>query len=148
MFIRPFSLMRKGQRIKADIIGPNAQSGRFPAMSALPPRPTQSVFGKPSLEALLLLHFIHPPLPSSRTSPFQRGCPKGGGLRFRDLSRPWNTLLSSLRVIASEAPQSIYDRFMEDLFPKNIHFHFQYFTRQPTTASSASTTRCIISVPR
>ena len=27
--------MRKGQRIKADIIGPNAQSGRFPAMSAV-----------------------------------------------------------------------------------------------------------------
>ena len=29
-----FSLMRSNRRIKADIIGPNAQSGRFPAMSA------------------------------------------------------------------------------------------------------------------
>ncbi|MBO6024856.1 MAG: hypothetical protein J6P83_08395 [Bacteroidales bacterium] len=32
-----FSLIRKDERIKADIIGPNAQSGRFPAMSTTPP---------------------------------------------------------------------------------------------------------------
>jgi hypothetical protein len=60
----PFVLKQKDQKFKADIIGPIAQSGRFPAMSALPPRPTQSVFGKPSLEALLLYSSL---LPSSRT---------------------------------------------------------------------------------
>jgi hypothetical protein len=41
-------LKQKDQKFKADIIGPIAQSGRFPAMSALPPRPTQSGFGIPA----------------------------------------------------------------------------------------------------
>jgi hypothetical protein len=54
-------LKEKEQKFKVDIIGPNAQSGRFPAMSALPPRPTQSSFGEPSLDALLPLHFIRAP---------------------------------------------------------------------------------------
>jgi hypothetical protein len=40
-YIRSFFLIRTNQRIKADIIGPNAQSGRFPAMSARPTHPTQ-----------------------------------------------------------------------------------------------------------
>ena len=31
----PFVLKQKDQKFKADIIGPNAQSGRFPAMSAV-----------------------------------------------------------------------------------------------------------------
>ena len=44
--------------------------------------------------------------------------------------------------------RSIYDRFTIDLFPKNHQFHSQQLTRQPTTASSALTTRCIISAPR
>ena len=35
-----FSLMRRNRRIKADIIGPNAQSGRFPAMSAVAHAPS------------------------------------------------------------------------------------------------------------
>ena len=35
-----FSLMRRNRRIKADIIRPNAQSGRFPAMSAVPRAPS------------------------------------------------------------------------------------------------------------
>ena len=43
----PFLLKEKDQKFKADIIGPYAQSGRFPAMSARPTRPTQSVFGVP-----------------------------------------------------------------------------------------------------
>ena len=34
-FSCPFFLIRKDQRIKADIIGPNTRSGRFPAMSAV-----------------------------------------------------------------------------------------------------------------
>jgi hypothetical protein len=42
-----FSLMRSNRRIKADIIGPNAQSGRFPAMSAGPAHPTRLRFGVP-----------------------------------------------------------------------------------------------------
>ena len=41
-------LDEKEPRIKADIIGPNAHSGRFPAMSAGPARPTHSVFGVPA----------------------------------------------------------------------------------------------------
>ena len=36
-----FSLMRRNRRIKADIIGPNTQSGRFPAMSAVARTPDQ-----------------------------------------------------------------------------------------------------------
>jgi hypothetical protein len=40
-------LKQKDQKFKADIIGPNAQSGRFPAMSARPTRPTHSRFGVP-----------------------------------------------------------------------------------------------------
>ena len=44
-----FSLMRSNRRIKADIIGPNAQSGRFPAMSAGPAHPTRLRFGVPKL---------------------------------------------------------------------------------------------------
>ena len=32
--------MRRNRRIKADIIGPNAQSGRFPAMSAMAHAPS------------------------------------------------------------------------------------------------------------
>ena len=32
--------MRRNRRIKADIIGPNAQSGRFPAMSAMANAPS------------------------------------------------------------------------------------------------------------
>lgn len=35
-----FSLMRRNRRIKADIIGPFAQSGRFPAMSAMARAPS------------------------------------------------------------------------------------------------------------
>ena len=35
-----FSLMRRNRRIKADILGPNAQSGRFPAMSAMARAPS------------------------------------------------------------------------------------------------------------
>ena len=35
-----FSLMRRNRRIKADIIGPIAQSGRFPAMSAMARAPS------------------------------------------------------------------------------------------------------------
>jgi len=34
-FFFPFLLKEKDQKFKADIIGPNAQSGRFPAMSAV-----------------------------------------------------------------------------------------------------------------
>ena len=45
---RPFLLTGKDQRVKADIIGPYAQSGRFPAMSARPARPTQPVFDNPT----------------------------------------------------------------------------------------------------
>ena len=33
-FVCPFLLKEKDQKFKADIIGPLAQSGRFPAMSA------------------------------------------------------------------------------------------------------------------
>ena len=44
-----FSLMRSNRRIKADIIGPNAQSERFPAMSAGPAHPTRLRFGVPKL---------------------------------------------------------------------------------------------------
>ena len=43
----PFVLKQKDQKFKADIIGPNAQSGHFPAMSARPARPTHSRFGVP-----------------------------------------------------------------------------------------------------
>ena len=46
---RAFFLIRKHERIKADIIGPNAQSGRFPAMSAGPAHPTRLRFGVPKL---------------------------------------------------------------------------------------------------
>ena len=47
--------MRKDERIKADIIGPNTRSGRFPAMSAVPARPNQVSVGVPSLLGLYLL---------------------------------------------------------------------------------------------
>ena len=42
--------MRKEQRIKADIIGPIAQSGRFPAMSARPTHPAQWRVGGAGVE--------------------------------------------------------------------------------------------------
>ncbi len=49
----------KGERIKADIIGPNTQSGRFPAMSARPTRPTQSGFWRSQPRCpLLSLSFL------------------------------------------------------------------------------------------
>ena len=35
LFPLPFLLKEKEQKFKADIIGPNTQSGRFPAMSAV-----------------------------------------------------------------------------------------------------------------
>ena len=35
VFPLPFLLKEKEQKFKADIIGPNTQSGRFPAMSAV-----------------------------------------------------------------------------------------------------------------
>jgi hypothetical protein len=45
IIIRPFVLKQKDQKFKADIIGPNAHSGRFPAMSARLAHPTRSVLG-------------------------------------------------------------------------------------------------------
>ena len=41
-------LDEKEPRIKADIIGPDAHSGRFPAMSARPTRPARPRFGVPT----------------------------------------------------------------------------------------------------
>ena len=43
IFFRPFLLKEKDQKFKADIIGPNTQSGRFPAMSteARAPNPVE-----------------------------------------------------------------------------------------------------------
>ena len=49
IIIRPFVLKQKDQKFKADIIGPNAHSGRFPAMSARLAHPTRSVLGVPNL---------------------------------------------------------------------------------------------------
>ena len=49
------------QRIKADIIGPIAQSGRFPAMSARPTHPAQWRVGgarRGGFWDLVLLQFI------------------------------------------------------------------------------------------
>ncbi len=46
-FSCPFVLKQKDQKFKADIIGPTAQCGRFPAMSAWPARPAQSGVGVP-----------------------------------------------------------------------------------------------------
>ena len=69
--------------------GPRAQPGRSLAFP-------HTALGK---ETALM---DNAPAPSRHRgpSPFQRGCPKGGGLRSRDLLRSWDSLLSSLRVIA------------------------------------------------
>ena len=40
LFPLPFLLKEKEQKFKADIIGPNTQSGRFPAMSAVARAPS------------------------------------------------------------------------------------------------------------
>ena len=45
-----FFLKKRKRKFKADIIGPNTQSGRFPAMSAGPARPTRMRLVIPSLE--------------------------------------------------------------------------------------------------
>ena len=54
-FFRSYYLTKKDQKVKADTIGPNAQSGCgwctyriIPAMSAKPEHPTQLVFGVPA----------------------------------------------------------------------------------------------------
>jgi hypothetical protein len=52
-----FSLMRRNRRIKADIIGPFAQSGRFPAMSARPTHPAQWRVGG-ARGVMILMRFI------------------------------------------------------------------------------------------
>ena len=101
--IRAFFLIRKHQRIKADIIGPNAQSGRFPAMSAEPTHPTQLGFGIPAhgIKTKTALQRTKPhSLPSWRT-------------RIRHLLRSWETLL----VIASRhrEEERRSDPFMIDL---------------------------------
>ena len=56
IYFRPFFLIRKGQRIKADIIGPNARCGRFPAMSAVARAPNP-VKGRRSQCGILLWFF-------------------------------------------------------------------------------------------
>ena len=53
IYFRPFFLIRKGQRIKADIIGPNARSGRFPAMSAVARAPNPAKGGRSQCGILL-----------------------------------------------------------------------------------------------
>ena len=69
--------------------------------------------------------------------PFQRGCPKGGGLWSRDLLCSWDSPLSSLRVIARhEAIHlcQIYVRFVSK--KSNINFIPSYLPdskRQQTT---------------
>ena len=49
-----FSLMRRNRRIKADIIGPIAQSGRFPAMSAVARAPSPVEGGRSPWTLLML----------------------------------------------------------------------------------------------
>jgi hypothetical protein len=69
LFPLPFLLKEKEQKFKADIIGPHPQSGRFPAMSAGPARPTRLGFGVPthSTREENSTNGQHPrPLPSSR----------------------------------------------------------------------------------
>ena len=71
IFFRPFLLKEKDQKFKADIIGPNTQSGRFPAMSAMACAPSPvKVWRSRTRRPLLSLPFLTArsrPLPSWRT---------------------------------------------------------------------------------
>ena len=103
-FFLSFLLDKKGPKNQGRHQGPTALGNRPSPMSAGPARPARSRFGVPALgvRCCRFLSLRHAPAPSRHRgpSPFQRGCPKGGGLRSRDLLRSWDSLLSSLRVIA------------------------------------------------
>ena len=99
-----FSLMRSNRRIKADIIGPNAQSGRFPAMSARPAHPTRSIIGIPA----------HGTRTENNTTTDNATAPCPHGRQGSAISYALGT--HSCRRFASSrggtTKRSIYDRFM------------------------------------
>ncbi len=99
-----FSLMRSNRRIKADIIGPNAQSGRFPAMSARPAHPTWSIIGIPA----------HGTRTENNTTTDNAPAPCPHGRQGSAISYALGT--HSCRRFASSrggtTKRSIYDRFM------------------------------------
>ena len=118
IYYRPFFLIRKGQRIKADIKGlPHQATAPPPCRPGQRAQPSQSLAFPHTVSVVItsILNGILPPLPSSR-------------FRLRGMRRPAISytarVLSPCRRFASlrGTKQSIYDRFAEDLFPKKIQY--------------------------
>ena len=127
IYFCPFVLKQKDQKFKADIMG-------LPHLATAPPPCRPGPRAQPGRD----LAFPHTAqgrktaLMDNSPAPYRhRGHRPAISLTARGLSpcRRFASLRGTKR--------SIYDRFAEDLFPKNP-FHFQPLTRQQTTTNDYS----------